>query len=182
MATAGENQMKRLVYLVPLTAFLVLAGYFAIGLTKDPQKLPSMLIDKPAPQMTLPPLHEGKQGFDSANLTGGVTLVNFWASWCGPCRIEHPQLNRLAAEGVNLVGINQADPPQNAKAFLRALGDPFRAIGVDADRRAGIEWGVYGLPETFVIDKQGRIRYRHVGPITEQDLAQVIRPMLKSLN
>jgi cytochrome c biogenesis protein CcmG/thiol:disulfide interchange protein DsbE len=182
MASPGENQMKRLVYLVPLAGFLVLSGYFAIGLTRDPQKLPSMLINQPAPQMTLPPLLEGKPGFDSATLPGAVTVVNFWASWCGPCRIEHPQLNRLAAEGVKLVGINQADPPQNAKAFLQALGNPFRAIGVDADRRAGIDWGVYGLPETFIIDKQGQIRYRHVGPITEQDLAQVIRPLLNKLN
>jgi cytochrome c biogenesis protein CcmG/thiol:disulfide interchange protein DsbE len=182
MAAAGETQMKRLVYILPLLGFLVLAGYFAIGLTKDPQKLPSMLIDKPAPAMALPPLDDSKPGLDPAKLTGGVTLVNFWASWCGPCRIEHPQLNRLSQEGVNLVGVNQADKPENAKAFLKALGDPFRAIGVDADRRAGIEWGVYGLPETFVIDRQGRIRYRHVGPITEQDLAEVIRPMLKALN
>ncbi len=174
--------MKRLIYLVPLGAFLVLAGYFAIGLTRDPQKLPSMLIDKPAPQMALPPLDEGKPGFDPAKLTGGVTLVNFWASWCGPCRIEHPQLNRLSAEGVTVIGINQADRPENARAFLKALGDPFRLIGVDADRRAGIEWGVYGLPETFVIDRQGRIRHRHVGPITEQDMAEIIKPMLKALN
>jgi len=174
--------MKRLIYILPLVVFVVLAGYFAIGLTKDPQKLPSMLIDKPAPTMALPALDESKPGLDTAKLTGGVSLVNFWASWCGPCRIEHPQLNRLSQEGVNLVGVNQADKPENAKAFLKALGDPFRAIGVDADRRAGIEWGVYGLPETFVIDKQGRIRYRHVGPITEQDLTDVIRPMLKALN
>ena len=114
--------------------------------------------------------------------TGGVTLVNFWASWCGPCRIEHPHLNRLSAEGVNVVGVNQADRPENARAFLKALGDPFKIIGVDADRRAGIEWGVYGLPETFIIDRQGRIRHRHVGPISEQDLAEIIRPMLKALN
>ena len=174
--------MKRLIYLVPLVGFLGLAIFFGIGLTRDPQKLPSMLIDKPAPQTVLPPLDEGKPAFDPAKLTGGVTLVNFWASWCGPCRIEHPQLNRLSAEGVTVIGVNQADRPENARAFLRALGDPFRVIGVDADRRAGIEWGVYGLPETFVIDKQGRIRHRHVGPITERDMAEIIRPMLKALN
>lgn len=174
--------LRRLVYLVPLVAFIAIAGYFYLGLQRDSRKLPSVLIDQPVPSFALPPLFDDKPGLRTADLGGEVALVNVFASWCAPCRVEHPILIRLANnEKVPLYGINHKDRPEDAKRWLAELGDPYRRIGVDRDGRAGIEWGVYGVPETFIIDRQGRIRYRHVGPIMPQDLDKVILPKLREL-
>lgn len=176
--------MARFVFLLPLIVFAVIAGYFAFPILagKDPRTLPSALIDKPAPTLALPPLLSGKPGVEPAALGGEVRLVNFFASWCAPCRVEHPILMRLAEEGeVPLVGINYKDKPEAARAWLAELGDPYARIGVDADGRAAIDWGVYGVPETYIVDAAGRIRYRHVGPITSQVLKDEILPRVASL-
>ena len=170
----------------PLIIFLVLAGLFGsfliatnfFGYQRD--ALPSALIDKPAPITELPPLFEGGDGITEAALKApGVKLVNVWASWCGPCRVEHPFLMQLEAEGVTILGMNHRDAPEQATAFLRDLGDPYAAIGVDRTGRASVEWGVYGVPETFVVDGEGRIVFKHVGPIQGRDLETRIRPAIE---
>lgn len=171
--------MRRLVYLLPLVLFAVLAGYFAVGLTLDPRKVPSALIDRPAPEFNLPPvpgLGAGPgEGLSTADLRGGVTLVNVFASWCAPCKIEHPLLLRLSREhGIPIHGINQKDKAEDVAAWLARDGNPYARIGADRDGRASIDWGVYGVPETFVVDGDGRIRYRHVGPIMPQDLDAIL--------
>ena len=171
----------RWLYLVPVAIFAVVAGYFAVGLTRDPGTLPSALLDKPAPEFALPPLIPEKPGLATADLKGKPVLVNVWASWCVPCRAEHPLLIRLARE-VPIFGFNYKDKAEDAKRFLAELGDPYVRIGTDPSGRAGIDWGVYGVPETFVIDADGRIRHRHVGPLTERAIAETIRPLLKSLS
>jgi cytochrome c biogenesis protein CcmG, thiol:disulfide interchange protein DsbE len=133
------------------------------------------------PEFQLPAL-EGGDGLSSEDLKGRVSLVNVFASWCVPCRVEHPVLMRLAEEGVPIFGINYKDPPDQAKAWLAELGDPFEKIGADRNGRVGIEWGVYGVPETFVVDAEGRIRHRHVGPIQARDLERTLLPILAELN
>ncbi len=170
----------RWIFLAPLALFAVVAGYFAVGLTRDPGTLPSALIDKPAPEFTLPPLLDGKPGLATTDLKGAPALVNVWASWCIPCRAEHPVLSRLAQE-VPVFGLNYKDKPDDAKRFLAELGDPYRRIGTDLSGRTAIDWGVYGVPETFVVDANGRIRHRHVGPLTDKVVAETIRPLMKSL-
>jgi cytochrome c biogenesis protein CcmG/thiol:disulfide interchange protein DsbE len=173
--------MRRLLFLVPVALFTVLAVYFGLGLSRDPSLLPSALINKPAPDFSLLPLGD-VPGLAAADLVGQVTLVNFFASWCAPCRIEHPLLMRLAAEDrVALYGIDYKDMPENATRLLAELGDPYRRIGVDRDGRTAIDFGVYGVPETYIIDKGGRIRYRQVGPITAEDYEGKILPLLKQL-
>jgi cytochrome c biogenesis protein CcmG/thiol:disulfide interchange protein DsbE len=173
--------MRRLAYLLPVIFFSILAGYFALGLRRDPSLLPSALIDQPAPQFDLSGLGD-KPGLATADLAGRVVLVNFFASWCVPCRVEHPLLMRLAAEGrVALYGIDYKDKPENAARLLAQLGDPYRRIGTDRDGRIAIDFGVYGVPETYVIDQAGRIRYRQVGPITPEDYDGKLLPLLKQL-
>ncbi len=177
---------RRLLYLAPVVIFGIIAGYLLWGLNpdRDPREIPSVMIDQPVPEFDLGPI-EGMTGpgLKTADLTGGqVTLVNFFASWCVPCRIEHPYLNRLVErDGARLVGINYKNEPEEALAWLAQLGNPYALIGADTTGRAGIEWGVYGLPETFVIDRGGRIRYRHVGPIDADALNRTIRPLLREL-
>jgi cytochrome c biogenesis protein CcmG/thiol:disulfide interchange protein DsbE len=146
---------------------------------KDISQIPSAMIDKPAPQFDLPAIAGRKDGLKTANLKGQVSLVNVWASWCQPCRAEHPALMTLAKDGVTVFGINSKDKPENARRFLEGLGNPFARIGADAKGRTVIDWGVYGYPETFVVDATGRIRYRHVGPINPGQLDSIIRPLLK---
>jgi cytochrome c biogenesis protein CcmG/thiol:disulfide interchange protein DsbE len=173
--------MRRLPYLLPVLFFAVLAFYFWRGLAHDPALLPSALIDKPAPDFSLPGL-DGKPGLGKSDLAGRVVLVNFFASWCVPCRVEHPLLMRLSEEGkIALYGIDYKDQPEDASRLLAQLGDPYRRIGVDRAGRTAIDFGVYGVPETYVVDQSGRIRYRQVGPITADDLEGKIMPLLKEL-
>jgi cytochrome c biogenesis protein CcmG/thiol:disulfide interchange protein DsbE len=173
--------MRRLVYLLPILLFALLAGYFVLGLQRDPSLLPSALLDKPAPAFDLPGLG-GKPGLATADLAGQIVLVNFFASWCVPCREEHPLLMRLAEEGkIVLYGVDYKDKPDDASRLLGQLGDPYRRIGVDRDGRTAIDFGVYGVPETYVVDRSGRIRYRHVGPITPDDYERKLLPLLKQL-
>ncbi len=175
--------MRRVLYLVPLAAFLMLAAWFAIGLTRDPSKLPSALLDRPVPDFALPALAGSDvPALTSAALQGKVSLVNVFASWCVPCRAEHPILMRLAREnGVPIYGISYKDKAADSLRFLRELGNPYAAIGHDESGRVGIEWGVYGVPETFVVDRAGRIRHKHVGPITPKDLQDRLLPLMAEL-
>ena len=175
--------MNRLLFLIPVAIFAVVAVYFGLGLQRDPSILPSALIDKPAPEFDLPPVLEGSEGFKTADLEGRVSLVNVFASWCIPCRVEHPFLMKLAEEGtVPILGINWKDKQPDAVAWLRELGDPFERIGADLSGRAGIDWGVYGVPETYVIDQEGRIRYKHVGPLSPQALDEIVLPLVRDLS
>ena len=174
--------MRRLFYLLPLAVFLGVAVYFAIGLTKDPRLIPSALIDQPVPDFDLPPLLTGKPGLKTADLKGEVALVNVFASWCVPCRVEHPLLMRLAKEAtVPIHGLNWKDKRHDATAWLEELGDPFSRIGFDGDNKTGIDWGVYGVPETYVIDREGRIRYKHVGPMFEETWKDILEPLIREL-
>jgi cytochrome c biogenesis protein CcmG/thiol:disulfide interchange protein DsbE len=175
--------MRRLLYVLPLAAFLAMAVWFAVGLTRDPSVVPSALIDRPIPDFALPPLAEsGAPGLSDEDIKGKVALVNVFASWCVPCKVEHPILMRLATEKrVALYGINYKDAAPDARDWLKALGNPYAAIGFDNSGRVAIDWGVYGVPETFLIDRDGRIRYKHVGPITAQVLQDTILPLLAKL-
>jgi len=175
--------MRRLIYLLPVALFLVLAGYFALALRpgRDPSVLPSAMIDQPAPAFDLGGL-DGKAGLARGTLEGQVALVNFFASWCAPCRVEHPLLMRLAQdEHVPLYGIAWKDKPAEAERYLDQLGDPYRRVGLDESGRTGIDFGVYGVPETYLIDKEGHIRFRFVGPLTPEALQRELLPRLKAL-
>lgn len=172
----------RLLGLVPLSIFALLAGAFYWGLWNKEDRLPSTLIGKPAPEFALPPIDGRGEGLATADLLGEVSIVNVWASWCIPCRVEMPLLVELAKTGtVPIHGINYRDAPTGARAFLQDLGDPYDRIGADRNARVAIEWGVYGLPETFVIDAQGRIAYKHVGPFDRKLLEQDILPVVRRL-
>lgn len=176
--------MRKALYLLPLLAFFVLVAWFALALRPnyDPQTLPSAMIDQPAPAFDLAALNGGAN-LSLSGLKGQVVLVNFFASWCVPCRVEQPILMRLAKQDhVALYGIDYKDQPAAARRVLAELGDPYRAIGLDADGITGINFGVYGVPETYVIDKNGQIRKRFVGPLTEESLQQELLPLLKQLN
>ena len=174
--------MKRVFFLLPLAIFLGMAFYFAIGLTKDPRKLPSALLDQPVPGFDLPALKPEKPGLATGDLMGEVVIVNVFASWCVPCCAEHPLWMKLAESGeVPIHAINWKDQRAAAVTWLRELGDPYSRIGHDLDNKAGIEWGVYGVPETYVIDREGRIRYKHVGPVFKETFTETIEPLLKEL-
>lgn len=180
MAEATAPSRSRLIFLLPGVIFLVLAGLFLFQLVqgRNPAEVPSVLINKPAPTFSLAPLEglaaDGKPvpGLSNEDLKGRVTVVNVWASWCGPCRQEHPLLVDLARDpSVRLVGINQRDNPDNARRFLGALGNPYAAVGVDPNGRASIDWGVYGVPETFIVGPDGTIRHKHIGPLTPENIS-----------
>lgn len=176
--------MRKLFYLLPLLAFMALVAWFALALRPNynPQILPSAMINKPAPSFDLPPLNGGPN-LSLAGLKGQVVLVNFFASWCVPCREEHPILMRLAEqEHVPLYGIDYKDRPEDARRILAQLGDPYRIIGMDSDGVTGLDFGVYGVPETYVIDKTGTIRKRFVGPLSPEALQKELLPLLKQLN
>jgi cytochrome c biogenesis protein CcmG/thiol:disulfide interchange protein DsbE len=168
------------VLLLPLLALVALLGVFALRLNHDPGYIPSVLIDKPAPDFALPPIAGlAVPGFDTAALKGHVTIVNVFASWCVPCRDEHPLLMALKPTlGVPIYGINQKDQPDNARAFLAELGDPYDAIGADTNGRASIDWGVYGVPETFVVDARGIIVSKIVGPLDAHTVAAALKPAI----
>jgi cytochrome c biogenesis protein CcmG, thiol:disulfide interchange protein DsbE len=166
---------------LPLLALVGLIAVFAMNINRDPSLVKSVLINKPTPEFALPAvagLPVG--GFDTAKLMGQVTVVNVFASWCIPCRDEHPVLEALKQKtGVALYGINQKDAAENAKAFLAALGNPYDAVGADADGRTSIDWGVYGVPETFIVDPQGVIRFKHTGPLSMEDVDREIVPAIE---
>ena len=172
--------MRRLVYVLPFVLFAVLAGVFYANLHGPaPDVLPSAMIGKPVPPRALPPLDNETKGFSTADLTGHVTVVNVWASWCVPCRQEAPALAELGSDrSVVLYGFVYKDKPDAARAFLHEVGNPFARIGFDADGSTAIDWGVYGVPETYVIDAKGIIRERYVGPLTDDALASIIRPAI----
>jgi cytochrome c biogenesis protein CcmG/thiol:disulfide interchange protein DsbE len=174
----GVAARPRLLYLLPVLVFAGLALLFLVRLHGgDPSRVPSALIGRPAPAFALAPL-EGLQrdgqpvpGLSRDDLKGRVTVVNVWASWCGPCRQEHPLLVELAKDpAIRVVGINQKDNPENARRFLGQLGNPFAAVGVDPNGRASIEWGVYGVPETFIVGADGTIRHKQIGPLTPETM------------
>lgn len=174
--------MKRIALLLtPLALLIGLVALFALNIDRDPNFIPSALLNKPVPAMTLPPIDEtmGIEGFGPDDLKGQVTLVNVFASWCVPCRDEHPLLMQLAKEnGVTIYGINEKDAPENARKFLSELGNPYQRIGADANGRVAIEWGVYGVPETFVVNEKGIITYKHVGPLSEKAVTTSLLPAL----
>ena len=178
---------RRMIVLAPLLAFLALAALFMFRLgAGDPSRIPSALIGHVAPQTNLPPLagleRDGKAvpGLDSGDFKGEVTLLNVWASWCVPCRDEAPLLIKLAGDKrIRLVGINYKDQADNARRFLGRYGNPFAASGADANGRAAIEWGVYGVPETFVVGRDGHIAYKLIGPITPENLDTALKPALE---
>jgi len=166
--------------LAPPVLFLGFAIFAGIGMYRDdPQSLPSARAGQIVPEMTVTQM-PGKAGFDAETLKDGtVKLVNYWASWCAPCRVEHPNLQMLADEGVPIYGVNYKDNPANALAFLEELGDPYTGLAADEQGRTGLDWGLYGVPETYVIDGEGRIVLRFAGPVTQRELEQRIRPALE---
>ncbi len=165
--------------IAPPVIFAAFAVVAAIGMFRDdPESLPSAREGQAAPPVVLTAM-DGKDLFDDATLRDGqVKLVNYWASWCGPCRVEHPNLEQLAGEGVPIYGINYKDDAGNARRFLDDLGDPYAAVGVDESGRMALDWGVYGVPETYVIDGEGTILLRVAGPLTQRVLTETIRPAL----
>ncbi|HZP92894.1 MAG TPA: DsbE family thiol:disulfide interchange protein [Burkholderiales bacterium] len=169
-------------FLIPLAVFLVLVAFLAIGLSRDPHEVPSPLIDKPAPAFRLPALREPQKTVSRDDLRGQVWLLNVWASWCVSCREEHPVLVELAKSGVvPIYGLDYKDTREAALKWLAERGDPYTLSIVDADGKVGIDYGVYGVPETYVIDKQGVIRYKHIGPLTAQVLQDKILPLVRKL-
>lgn len=160
--------MRKLLVLIPLAAFLVMGGFLFKGLFMDPRKLPSALIDRPFPAFSLPSLYEPEQLLTQEDLKGEVALLNVWATWCPTCKEEHEQLNKIGLqEGVTIYGLNYKDDPELARQWLQRYLDPYRKVIVDVDGRLGLDLGVYGAPETYIIDAQGIIRYRHVGEVDE---------------
>ncbi|MDR3420370.1 MAG: DsbE family thiol:disulfide interchange protein [Xanthobacteraceae bacterium] len=183
----GSTGRRRLIVLAPLVIFLGLVALFLIRLySGDPSRIPSALIGQPAPQTNLPPVaglnRNGMPvpGIDAASFKGAVTVVNVWASWCVPCHDEAPLLMGLAQDArLRIIGINYKDEPENARRFLGRYGNPFAAAGADRNGRAAIEWGVYGVPETFVVGRDASIAYKLVGPITPDNLDKVLKPEIE---
>lgn len=177
-----RQAFRRAVFVTPVLVFGILAIALGWGLTRDPREIPSALIGEQVPDFALPPVQGRTQGLASADLRGGVSLVNVFASWCTACRYEHPLFMEIAKRGVVPIhGLNYKDRPADAAAWLDRLGDPYTRTGADRDGRVAIDWGVYGVPETFVIDADGRIAYRHVGPVTREVFEHTILPLVKRL-
>lgn len=169
-------------FLIPLAVFLVLAVFLAVGLSLKPGEVPSPLIDKPAPSFRLAQLRDSGKTLAVEQLRGQVWLLNVWASWCAPCLEEHPHLLELSRSGaVPIIGLNYKDGREAALKWLAKHGDPYSTIVVDPDGRAGIDYGVYGVPETFVIDRHGVIRYKQIGPVTSEVLQEKILPLVRRL-
>ncbi|WP_341677472.1 DsbE family thiol:disulfide interchange protein [Niveibacterium sp. SC-1] len=169
--------------LIPLALFVVLLGFLAVGLRRDPHEIPSPLVGKPAPGFSLPRLEAPEQHFAPADLKGKVWLLNVWASWCVSCRDEHPVLVEFAGRNlVPVVGLDYKDNPTDAQAWLARFGNPYGMVAVDAEGRIGIDYGVYGVPETYVIDKQGVIAHKHIGPLTAEVIEQEILPLIRKLS
>lgn len=175
-------RLGKLKYWLPAGLFVVLAGVLGIGLTLDPREVPSPLIDKAAPPFRLALLSNPGSEFSPADMKGEVWVLNVWASWCVACREEHEVLQRLADENLApIVGLNYKDKPENARQWLDNMGDFYALSVMDRDGRAGIDWGVYGVPETFVIDRRGMIRYKHIGPVDFPTLTGTVIPKINSL-
>ena len=169
-------------FLIPLGVFVVLVAFLAIGLTLNPREVPSPFINKPAPAFQLAQLHQPALVFTQKDMLGQVWLLNVWASWCAACREEHPLLVELAkSRVVPIIGLNYKDKADDAKAWLVRYGDPYMLSIADGNGRTGIDYGVYGVPETFVIDRAGNIRYKQIGPITRQALDTKIMPLIRDL-
>jgi cytochrome c biogenesis protein CcmG/thiol:disulfide interchange protein DsbE len=166
---------------LPPLIFAGLAAMFYLGMQReDPDALPSVKIGREAPPVVLTQLGEGAPFDDAALQAPGVKIVNYWASWCAPCRVEHPHLMALAEEGIPIYGINYKDDPGKAMAFLEELGNPYVAMGADESGRTAIDWGVYGVPETYVIDGDGTVVFRLAGPVTSMTLESQIRPAIEA--
>jgi cytochrome c biogenesis protein CcmG, thiol:disulfide interchange protein DsbE len=173
---------RRFLFALPAAAFAGLAGLFAMSLGRDPSRVPSALIGRPAPEFSLPPVQGRTLGLSKADLLGTVSLVNVFASWCVECRAEHPLLMRLANDKTAAIhGLNYKDAPENAARWLNTMGDPYSRTGADLDGRVSIDWGVYGVPETFVVGADGVIAYKHIGAISESALADTILPLIARL-
>jgi cytochrome c biogenesis protein CcmG/thiol:disulfide interchange protein DsbE len=176
------SALRRLGFLLPVLVFVMIAVGLGIGLTRNPQEIPSALIGKPVPEFSLQPVQGRSLGLSSADLQGEVSLVNVFASWCTACRYEHPLFMQLEEDGVVPThGLNYKDRPEDAAKWLDDLGDPYTRTGADLDGRVGIEWGVYGVPETFVIDRDGRIAFKHVGPVLPEVWRDKIAPLVEKL-
>ena len=181
-APASVAPRRPWLYLVPIAIFAGIGILLYLGLYRDPTLVPSPLIGKPVPEFELGPVQGRELGLSSADLREEVSLVNVFASWCVACRDEHPLLMALDREGVLPIhGLNYKDAPDDAAAWLDALGDPYTRIGADLDGRVGLDWGVYGVPETFVVDQNGRIAYKHIGPVTPRVLDEIILPLVRAL-
>ncbi|MBJ6988498.1 DsbE family thiol:disulfide interchange protein [Devosia sp. MC521] len=181
-SATSEVKMRYLLFVLPLALLAALVAIFATSMDRDTDLIRSVLIDKPAPDFTMAALEgSGVPGFSTETLKGEVTLVNVFASWCIPCRDEHPLLEQISdVTGIRIFGINQADVPDNALAFLTELGNPYAAIGVDANRRVSIDWGVYGVPETFLVDAEGTIVFKHTGPLSVEAISKNLIPAIET--
>jgi cytochrome c biogenesis protein CcmG/thiol:disulfide interchange protein DsbE len=169
-------------FILPLVVFLVLAGFLYVGLGLDPHEVPSPLIDKPAPAFNLPQLFDPGKKFSAEEMKGKVWLLNVWASWCVSCKEEHPVLMSLAQQNiVPVYGLDYKDKKEDGEMTLRQAGNPYTLVAMDRDGRIGIDYGVYGVPETYVIDKQGIIRYKQIGPVNYQNLREKILPLVAEL-
>jgi cytochrome c biogenesis protein CcmG, thiol:disulfide interchange protein DsbE len=172
--------MKR--FLLPLAVFVVLVGFLGLGLKLNPREVPSPLIGRPTPDFSLPQLHDSQKVFSPKDITGKVWLLNVWASWCGGCKEEHPALMQLARSAeVPIYGLDYKDRREEALAWLRRMGNPYPITAVDESGRVGIDYGVYGVPETYVIDKSGVIRYKQIGPLDEETIRGKILPLVREL-
>jgi cytochrome c biogenesis protein CcmG, thiol:disulfide interchange protein DsbE len=175
--------LRYLRYLIPLAAFLVLAGFLAFGLRLNPREVPSPLIGKPAPAFETTLVNDPNRRFSHKDMAGKVWVLNVWASWCVPCQEEHPLVVEFARRKIApVVGLNYKDKREAGLAWLKKLGNPYAENLFDGDGRIGIDYGVYGVPETFVIDRAGIIRYKHIGPLTPQVLREKIEPLVRQLN
>ena len=169
-------------FVLPLAIFLGLAVMLGLGLQRDPRALPSALLEQPAPAIALPLLEDPRQRLELQSMRGQVWLLNVWASWCAPCRQELPVLAELSQrDQVPVYGLNYKDQPDKARALLRVAGNPYRASAVDADGRVGMDFGIQGVPETFVIDGQGRVRFRHTGPVTAEIWRDQLLPVIRKV-
>ena len=174
--------MRSLRFVIPLAVFVLLAAFLAVGLTRDPREVPSPFIGKPAPVFQLTQLADEKLAFAPADMKGKVWLLNVWASWCVSCRVEHPLLVEMSKKNVvPIVGLNYKDKRDEGLAWLARFGNPYSLSAFDVDGKVGIDYGVYGVPETFLIDKAGIVRYKQIGPLTVEALQQKILPLVRQL-
>jgi cytochrome c biogenesis protein CcmG/thiol:disulfide interchange protein DsbE len=177
-----QHFIVMLKYLIPLLLFIILGVFLALGLQLNPSDIPSPLVNKPAPAFNAPKLHAPQEMLSPQDLKGQVWLLNVWASWCVSCREEHPVLNQFAQQKLlPIIGLNYKDDPNAAQEWLNTLGNPYTTSIMDTEGRIGIDWGVYGVPETFIIDKKGMVRHKHTGPITPEAINTTLQPLIMQL-